>query len=299
MTVTSLPALGDTNWYAWAGDVDGIARAVDNRSIPYVPQWTANTAVSAGAVWMDPTGQTIVRNSSGTTRATYDATEQALWTVSSGGGAGGVPTSRAINTTAPLSGGGTLAADLTLSVTASSTTASGVVELATNAETQTGTDTVRAVTPAGLQSKVTSETALGLVELATAAETTTGTDTTRAVHPAGLKVELDKKANSLVTQTTQTGTTYTFVLADGGTLVEGNNASAQTYTVPPNSSVAFPVGTSIVLRQYGTGQITLAAGAGVTLRSRGAALKTAGQYAELTFTKRATDEWVVSGDVTT
>ena len=39
------------------------------------------------------------------------------------------------------------------------------------------------------------ETAAGIVELATAAETTTGTDATRAVHPAGLKVELDKKAN--------------------------------------------------------------------------------------------------------
>ena len=37
------------------------------------------------------------------------------------------------------------------------------------------------------------ETAKGIVELATAAETTTGTDKTRAVHPAGLKVELDKK----------------------------------------------------------------------------------------------------------
>ena len=36
------------------------------------------------------------------------------------------------------------------------------------------------------------EAAKGIVELATAAETTTGTDATRAVHPAGLKVELDK-----------------------------------------------------------------------------------------------------------
>lgn len=40
-----------------------------------------------------------------------------------------------------------------------------------------------------------SETVKAHVELATAAETTTGTDDTRAVHPAGLKVELDKKAN--------------------------------------------------------------------------------------------------------
>lgn len=41
-----------------------------------------------------------------------------------------------------------------------------------------------------------SETVKAHVELATAAETTTGTDNTRAVHPAGLKVELDKKMNT-------------------------------------------------------------------------------------------------------
>jgi hypothetical protein len=38
------------------------------------------------------------------------------------------------------------------------TTAAGLVELATNAETQAGTDTVRAVTPSGLQSKVSDST---------------------------------------------------------------------------------------------------------------------------------------------
>ena len=48
---------------------------------------------------------------------------------------------------------------------------------------------VHAATPAA------TEIAKGVVELATAAETTTGTDATRAVHPAGLKVELDKKVD--------------------------------------------------------------------------------------------------------
>lgn len=50
----------------------------------------------------------------------------------------------------------------------------------------TGTSTV------ALSIDAASETGKGVVELATAAETTTGTDHTRAVHPAGLKVELDK-----------------------------------------------------------------------------------------------------------
>src|SRR5205823_5984502 len=61
----------------------------------------------------------------------------------------GVPTSRTISTTAPLTGGGDLSANRTLAVSAASETASGVVELATAAETATGTDNVRAVHPAG------------------------------------------------------------------------------------------------------------------------------------------------------
>jgi len=42
------------------------------------------------------------------------------------------------------------------------------------------------------------ETATGLLELATAAEATTGTDTTRAVHPAGLKAVVDERLNALI-----------------------------------------------------------------------------------------------------
>ncbi|MDZ7926153.1 MAG: DUF2793 domain-containing protein [Agrobacterium sp.] len=65
-------------------------------------------------------------------------------------------------------------------------TRSGLVELATSAEVQTGTDTTRAVTPAGLAARTATETRTGVVELATVAEATTGTDTNRAVTPAGL-----------------------------------------------------------------------------------------------------------------
>lgn len=49
-----------------------------------------------------------------------------------------------------------------------------------------------------------SETVVGLVELATAAETTTGTDITRAVHPAGLKIELDRRGSNSGTFTEAT-----------------------------------------------------------------------------------------------
>jgi len=50
----------------------------------------------------------------------------------------------------------------------------------------------------------------------------------------------------------QTGTTYTFVIGDAGKLVTSSNGSAQTVTVPPNSSVAFAVGTQIIVQNIGS-----------------------------------------------
>lgn len=83
-----------------------------------------------------------------------------------------------------------------LSTPDASTTVKGIVELATTAETSTGTDTVRAVTPAGLDATLdtavpakmpsASSTVQGKVELATDAEATTGTDTARATTPANV-----------------------------------------------------------------------------------------------------------------
>ena len=97
---------------------------------------------------------------------------------------------------------------------------------------------------------------------------------------------------------TQTGTTYTLVLADGGKLVEMNNASANTLTVPPNSSVAFPVGTQILVTQLGAGATTIVAGSGVTLRSKDSNLIVNGAYVGVTLINRATDDWYVLGDLT-
>jgi len=63
----------------------------------------------------------------------------------------------------------------------------------------------------------------------------------------------------------QTGTTYTFVLGDAGKMVTGTNSSTQTYTIPPNSSVAFPVNTFITIAALGSGKVTIVGGSGVTV----------------------------------
>jgi hypothetical protein len=97
------------------------------------------------------------------------------------------------------------------------TTEAGIVELATDAETQTGTDTNRAVTPAGLASLTSTTSRAGLVELATSTETTAGTDTSRAITPAAL-------AESLVaTRTRGVVSTPDGAVASGGKTAKGSS----------------------------------------------------------------------------
>ena len=98
----------------------------------------------------------------------------------------------------------------------------------------------------------------------------------------------------------QTGTSYTTVLADNGKLVTQTNASAITTTIPPNSSVAYPVGAQINVAQLGAGQVTFAQGAGVTIVSTGAtasAPKLRAQYSTATAVQTATDTWLIMGDI--
>lgn len=85
-------------------------------------------------------------------------------------------------------------------------------------------------------------------------------------------------------------------LAERDSMIEVNSASAVTITVPPNSSVAYPVGTSIDLLRVGSGSVTIAAGSGVTLNyTPGNKLRA--QWSSASLFKRATDTWVLVGDL--
>jgi hypothetical protein len=101
----------------------------------------------------------------------------------------------------------------------------------------------------------------------------------------------------------QTGTTYTFVLADADNkLVTASNASAQTYSIPTNATTAFPIGTQLNLIQIGAGQVTVSAAtpATTTVVSTGATAaspKCRAQYSAVTCIKRDTDSWYVVGDI--
>lgn len=107
---------------------------------------------------------------------------------------------------------------------------------------------------------------------------------------------------STLTLNAQTGTTYTFVLTDKDKLVTASNASAQTYSIPTNASVAYPIGTQINIIQIGAGQVTInAVTSGTTTVSSTGATATAPklrvQYSSATLIKANTDLWYVVGDI--
>jgi len=186
-----------------------------------------------------------------------------------------VPTSRRIDTTAPLTGGGDLTADRTLAVSAATTSASGVAELATTAETDAHTDTVRAVTPAGLANHALTSALSSYLTTATAATT---------------YAPIRRLLNA------QTGTTYTPVVADENLMVTLSNAAAITVTLPQNSTQAFPVGAEVDFLWLGVGQPTFAAGSGATVNAT-PGLKLRARYSAATAKKVATNDWVIIGDL--
>jgi hypothetical protein len=95
---------------------------------------------------------------------------------------------------------------------------------------------------------------------------------------------------------------YTAVLANNGQVVTMNNASANTFSIPTNASVAFPIGTQINVLQIGAGQTTIQAvtSGTTTIQSTGAtaaAPKLRVRYSAATCLKAGTDLWYVFGDI--
>jgi hypothetical protein len=135
-----------------------------------------------------------------------------------------------ITATSPLTGGGS-SGSITVGIQASSTTQSGAVQLT---------------------------------------DSTSSTSTTTAATPNSVKTAYDLAAAAmpkLLTFNAQTGTTYTLVSGDALGFVTASNASPITITVPPS---VFSAGQQINVQQIGVGQVTFAAGAGVTITSTGA-----------------------------
>lgn len=110
---------------------------------------------------------------------------------------------------------------------------------------------------------------------------------------AAMVMAEDGFADTALAINAQTGTSYTLALTDAGLYVTMTNAGASTLTVPPNASVAFPVGSVIKGAQLGAGLVTLTPGAAVTINaSPGLKL---GQYCQFELIKYATNTWLATG----
>lgn len=98
-------------------------------------------------------------------------------------------------------------------------------------------------------------------------------------------------------QSNEQTASYTLALTDASKVVEMNVGSANNLTVPANSTVAFPVGTQIIVIQKGAGTTTFVAAGGVTINSRNTATDLNAQYSAATLLKVATDTWYLFGDI--
>lgn len=144
-------------------------------------------------------------------------------------------------------------------------------------------------------------------------EHTTGTAVFKAVIGAEIGVSTTSLVNASMSYSTLGGTQGpqgvsgdAFAVsteAAGRTLVAGDHlkylrstsATAVTFTVPPQSSVSWVDNAEIVFEQGGTGQITIAAGSGVTINSS-ETLKSSSQYAVIALKRVASDTWTLTGE---
>lgn len=92
---------------------------------------------------------------------------------------------------------------------------------------------------------------------------------------------------------------YTLVIGDSHGMVRVNSASARTVTIPPSSSVDFPVGTEILIYRNGAGSVTLVAGSGVTIIKK-SALTISARYGVARIIKvlsSGSGAWLAYGDL--
>lgn len=122
---------------------------------------------------------------------------------------------------------------------------------------------------------------------------TTGTDSGLAGGATSGAVDLKLRLQF----DNQTGTTYTLAGNDLNQLVTCNNSGSITVTVPPS---VFTAGDQIHVQQIGTGQVTFAQGAGVTITSTGAtasAPKLRVRYSACTIICTASNTFTIVGDL--
>ena len=147
------------------------------------------------------------------------------------------------------------------------------------------------------QSKISGLTSDLAAKAPLASPTFTGTVTVASAGIAFTDGTQSKEGTPSRTPIVQKTAAYTLsALNERDSLIEVSSATAVVVTVPTNATVAYPVGTSIDILQTSTGQVSIAGAAGVTVNAT-PGLKLRTQWSGATLFKRATDTWVLYGDL--
>lgn len=158
----------------------------------------------------------------------------------------------------------------------------------------TGQSTAALAFAALKQDATTSAT--GVVELATTAETVTGTDTTRAVTPSGIAGAqifpgLPQNSKSAA---------YTVVLGDANKHIfhPAADTTARIFTIDSNANVAFPIGTTLTFVNEGSAGVITIAITSDTLVLTGTGTtgsRTLAAHGMATAIKVTSTKWYISG----
>jgi Major tropism determinant N-terminal domain len=129
-----------------------------------------------------------------------------------------------------------------------------------------------------------------------ALEATTVTPSSGVVFSDGTQTKEGVPSRTPIIQKTAAYTLGALTERDSLIEVSHTGGSAVNVTIPADSTLNFPVGTSIDVLQTNTGAVAIAAGAGVTVNATpGLTLRT--QWSSATLLKRAANTWVVYGDL--
>ena len=90
---------------------------------------------------------------------------------------------------------------------------------------------------------------------------------------------------------------YTATASDSGKDIWVTSASDEVLTIPAQQDASFPDKTYFFVTRGGTGALTLAGAAGVTVHACGGRLGVAEQYGTVLVRKTAADTWLVTGNL--
>lgn len=192
---------------------------------------------------------------------------------------------------AGLTGGGTIAASRSFAVGAGNGITVNADDVALTDQSATSS------VPVGISSGALTFSLSGITEI-TAAGLSQSADGVLISDAGTLKVMPIDNAGVIVVNS---AADQTFAITDANTYQILTGTTDRTWTIPPNSSVAFTIGTWIMVGARDTADITIDPGSGVALTSilenAGTTNRTVLSGGSAVLIKVATDEWMLVGDI--